>query len=160
MYRRWGDWISGRRRALHHFVKRQPVSPRGFSGITGFLFPLVFKGIAPVSHLSRPVLHPPDSPSFLSLSFSVCPQILWHRRTKSEARPVGQSFLYQWIEPASRFRKFGNTACGVKHPNFRTKSPSQDLGSGINADFPAGNINNLRRSRAGYGTGSDSIFHP
>ena len=56
------------------FEKRQPVSPQVFSGTTGFLFPLVFKGVAPVLHLPRPVLHPPDSPSFLSLNSLFAPR--------------------------------------------------------------------------------------
>ncbi len=50
------------------FEKRQTVSPANFSETAGFLFPIVFKGFAPVSHLPKPVLQPPDSPSFLSLN--------------------------------------------------------------------------------------------
>jgi len=51
-------------------TKDKPVSLESFSGVTGFLFPLVSKGFAPVSHLSRTSLQPPDSlhsPHVLSL---------------------------------------------------------------------------------------------
>jgi hypothetical protein len=88
------------------------------------------------SDLSPPAAFPP----FPSLSFSVCPRILCFLRTRSEARPVRQSLLFQEFEPTACFGSYGNTACGAKkHPNFRTKSPSQDLRSGINVDFLTGN---------------------
>ena len=52
------------------FRKDKPVSLESFSGVTGFLFPLVSKGFAPVSHLSKTPLRTIDSPhlpAFLSL---------------------------------------------------------------------------------------------
>ncbi|HOD64767.1 MAG TPA: hypothetical protein PKO04_10935, partial [Smithellaceae bacterium] len=52
------------------FRKDKPVSLGSFSGVTGFLFPLVSKGFAPVSHLSKAPLRTIDSPhlpAFLSL---------------------------------------------------------------------------------------------
>ena len=48
MCRRRGDWISGRRRALHHLKKENP-SLRGHSpGRRVFYFPFVFKGFAAI----------------------------------------------------------------------------------------------------------------
>ena len=43
-------------------TKDKPVSLGSFSGVTGFLFPLVSKGFAPVSHLSKAPLRTIDSP--------------------------------------------------------------------------------------------------
>ena len=107
---------------------------------------------------STPDPSPPAAfPPFPSLSFSVRPLILCFLRTRSEARPVGQSLLFQEFEPTACFGSYGNTACGAKkHPKFRTKSPSQDLRSGINVDFPVGNINNFHHLRAGFESGSDN----
>ena len=141
------------------FEKRQPVSPGSFSGTTGFLFPLVFKGFAPVSHLSRPVLHPPDSPSFPAFHSLFAPRFSVFSGRSPKLVRLGNPF---YIKDLSRPAVFASleTRSVVRHPNFQTKSPSQDLGSGINADFRAGSLNNIRRSRAGYGTGSGSIFRP
>ncbi|MGC8730848.1 MAG: hypothetical protein ACP5RC_01125, partial [Halothiobacillaceae bacterium] len=44
------------------FRKDKPVSLGSFSGVTGFLFSLVSKGFAPVSHLSKSPLRTIDSP--------------------------------------------------------------------------------------------------
>jgi hypothetical protein len=52
------------------FRKDNPVSLGSFSGVTGFLFSLVSKWFAPVSHLSKAPLRTIDSPhlpAFLSL---------------------------------------------------------------------------------------------
>jgi len=52
------------------FKKDKPVSLGSFSGVTGFLFLLVYKGFAPVSHLSKAPLRTIDSPhppAFFSL---------------------------------------------------------------------------------------------
>ena len=52
------------------FTKDKPVSLGSNSLVTGFLFPLVSKGFAPVSHLSKAPLCTIDSPhppAFLSL---------------------------------------------------------------------------------------------
>ena len=63
------------------FEKRQPVSPQVFSGTTClptgrrvFYFPLFSKGLRPFYIFSGPVLHPPDSPSFLSLNSLFAPR--------------------------------------------------------------------------------------
>ena len=69
-----GDWglrlSCGRELFAPPFRKDKPVSLGAFSGVTGFLFPLVSKGFAPVSHLSKSPLRTIDSPhlpAFLSL---------------------------------------------------------------------------------------------
>jgi hypothetical protein len=62
--------ICGRSSFPPPFRKDKPVSLGSFSGVTGFLFPLVSKGFAPVSHLSKAPLRTIDSPhppAFLSL---------------------------------------------------------------------------------------------
>ena len=140
------------------FKNRQPVSPGSFSGTTGFLFPLVFKGVAPVLHLSGPVLHPPDSPSCSAFHSLFAPRFSVFSGRSPKLVRLGNPFYNKDLSRPAVFRKFRNTACGAKkHPNFRTKSPSQDLGSGINPDFPAGVLNTLRLLQGGFGTGSDRL---
>jgi len=47
-YRRWRDWISGRRRALHHLKKDNPSLGRSFPGRRFFYFPPLFSdGLRP-----------------------------------------------------------------------------------------------------------------
>jgi len=120
------------------FEKRRPVSPGSHSRATGFLFSLVFKGFGRFSHRRQTPLHPPHfhhSPAFHSLfdpGFSV-----FSGRGQKLVRWDNPCYLKGLSRPAC-FGCYGNTACGVKkHPNFRTKSPSQDLRSRINVDFPA-----------------------
>jgi len=101
------------------------------------------------------------SAAFLSLNSLFAPRFFVFSGRSPKLVRLGNPFYIKDLSRPAVFARQGNTACGVKkHPNFRTKSPSQDLRSGINPDFRAGSLNNLRHSRAGYGTGSDSIFRP
>ena len=86
---------------LHHFVKRQPVSRQIFSGKTVFLFsPLVFRWLAPISHLFKVSLR---TSLLFCLSSSVCLQIRWHRQSRHDSAPTppvtypGGISLYQHV---------------------------------------------------------------